>query len=635
MMRGRTLEERVRRLEAEIEGHQKEIERLRLGLASDGEQRVPGALGPATGALGLEDTPVHPEKIVGPAGEPASGRGWPEIRLPRGLADMRRWEWWMNKVGIALFLMGVVFLLKFSWDRGWLQVLLTPEVRVGLGLLLGSALVWVGLRVYAERRAFAQVVLGGGISTYYITGFAAYGMLGVLSYPVAFVFMVAVTLLAFALALRQQGAVLAVIGTSGGLATPFLLYDGEGSVPGLVLYLCVVLAGALGVYLYKGWPSLLLVASAGYWAALLMGYSGAAWVGTVPVSDLAAVQAGVVLGWASLWLVSAAREALRLGQPGRWGVREPGPFVRVLIGKNGTLAHLLSFALPVIGLGFTQLLWDPGRTTMGVAAVGVAVLHGLAWAGFRRVAGGGRVAYTQAVVALLISTLAMALLLEGAALLLVLAAEAAALHLLARRLSDDKLAAIAHGLFLFVGAWLLGRITGLVPYRAASDAAVVGTGALTDLVVLALILAASWSVRSRVGVTAYRVAAHAALLAWYGRELALLPGASDAYVTLAWGLTGAGMFVAGLRLDHLYLIRGGVATLFVVVAKLLLWDLTGLDPAWRILLFLGFGALLLLLGYHLRNLWNPKDMGESGSSRPPFPEDGATDIESSSLKHGA
>ena len=142
----------------------------------------------------------------------------------------------MNKVGIALFLMGVVFLFKFSWDRGWLQVLLTPVVRVGIGLLLGSALVWVGLRVYAGRRAFAQVVLGGGIGAYYITGFAAFGMLGVFSYPVAFAFMVAVTLLALALALRQDGAALAVIGVSGGLATPFLLYDGGGSLAGLVLY---------------------------------------------------------------------------------------------------------------------------------------------------------------------------------------------------------------------------------------------------------------------------------------------------------------------------------------------------------------------------------------------------------------
>lgn len=583
-MRGRTLEERVRRLEAEVE-------RLGAGSGSDGEEPVPGQEGSAAGV-------VH-------SGVPAgSGHGWPLAGLPRGLADMRRWEWWMNKAGIALFLMGVVFLFKFSWDRGWLQVLLTPEVRVGLGLLLGSALVWAGLRVYVRRRAFAQVVLGGGIATYYITGFAAYGMLGIVGHPVAFAFMAVVTLFAFALALRQNGAVLAVIGVSGGLATPFTLYDGVGTVAGLVLYLCIVLAGAMGIYLYKGWAQLLLVAFAGYWAALLAGYAGAAWAGALPVSDLAAVQTGVLFGWASLWLVPAAREALRLRHQGRWRVPEPGSFARALIGKNRTLAHLLSFALPVVGLAFTRHLWDFDRTTMGVVVLGVAALHILAWDGFRRVPGGRSIARTQAFVALLLSTLAVAYLLEGGGLLLALAAEAAALHVAGRRLDDDKLAATAHALSLLVGVWLLGRLVAGVPYGVASDAAVVRVGALVDLTVVALILASSWPVRS--GVTVYRVAAHAGLLAWYCRELTMLPGAPDAYVTLAWGLTGAMMFVIGLRWDHLYLIRGGVASLFLMVAKLLVWDLTGLDPAWRILLFLGFGSLLLLLGYHLRNLWNPR-----------------------------
>jgi hypothetical protein len=30
-------------------------------------------------------------------------------------------------------------------------------------------------------------------------------------------------------------------------------------------------------------------------------------------------------------------------------------------------------------------------------------------------------------------------------------------------------------------------------------------------------------------------------------------------------------------------------------------------------LFLGFGGLFLLLSYHLRNLWNPRDVGGNGT----------------------
>ena len=745
MMRegGQNLEERVRRLEADVEDHALELHRLRLALSVEGAVPDRAELAPEAAVASREEAVSVPEPEVSDGtlqggswatGTRESSEGvWRGLELPFELANLRRWEWWMNKIGIALFLMGVVFLFKFSWDRGWLQVLLTPVVRVGLGISLGSALVWVGLRVYAGRRAFAQVVLGGGIGTYYITGFAAYGMLGVFSHPVAFAFMVAVTLLAFALALRQDGAALAVIGVSGGLATPFLLYDGEGDIGGLVLYAGLVLAGAMGMYLLKGWRSLLLVAFVGYWAVLLTGHAGVASVGTPPLSDGVALQVGALFGWISLWLVPSAREALRSANPGRWRSPEISAPMRLLLADNerflneGTPAHPVTFASPLVLLWMTQLVWSPGATTLGLVAIGISASHALAWAGFRRVERGGHVSYTQAIVALLFATLSLVFLLEGETLLLALAAEAAALHLVARRLPDRIVALIGHALFaivgawifpllaggtldrlfgsheeipffntpalvgfavvalafasstaigrpevrrvyrvfghaavaglllhelvpfadgayalvalalyaaglhllsrrrpewgttggahalaVFVGLWLAGRLAAGMGFPGDSGTAVFNLPGLADLAVVALILVSSWISGDRKATIVYWVAAHAALLAWFWREFEMLPGSPDAYVTVAWGLTGAAMFVAGLRRDHGYLIKGGVATLFLVVAKLFLWDLAGLDPLWRVLLFLGFGGLFLLLSYHLRNLWNPRG-GDDGA----------------------
>ena len=738
MMRegGQNLEERVRRLEADFEEHERELERLRLSLGPPRDEKVPVPAGVGRRAADIGASRGGTEAVTGPdalEGRERSrslGETWRGLELPFELANLRRWEWWMSKVGIALFLMGVVFLFKFSWDRGWLQILLTPAVRVGLGILLGTALVSVGLRVYAGRRAFAQVVLGGGIGTYYITGFAAFNMLGVFSHPVAFAFMVAVTLLAFALALRQDGAALAVIGVSGGLATPFLLYDGDGALGGLVLYAGLVLAGAMGIYLLKGWRSLLLVAFGGYWAVLLTGYAGVDPVGPLPVADGVALQAGVLFGWVMLWLVPSAREALRHSSPRRWRVPEIGAAMRVLVGgkerllADGAPARLTSFASPLISLWMTHLLWSPGSGTLGLVALALSASHAFAWAGFRRVGRGEGVSHAQAIVALLFATLSLAFLLKGEALLLVLAVEAAALHFVARRLSDRAVSLIGHALFAIVAAWVFPRLAGgtlennferaafpFVGLYALADLAVValafvastalaaaetrrvyrvfghaaaaglllrellpfaggayalvavalyaaglhllsrrraewgttggahalsvlvglwlagrlamgmvfsdgfgwsiigpwGLWGIADLTVVALILASSWNVVGRKGALLYRLAAHAALLAWFWREFGALPGSPDAYVTVAWGLAGAAMFVAGLRLDHAYLIRGGVATLFLVVAKLFLWDLAALDPLWRVLLFLGFGGMFLLLSYHLRNLWNPRD----------------------------
>jgi uncharacterized membrane protein len=44
-----------------------------------------------------------------------------------------------------------------------------------------------------------------------------------------------------------------------------------------------------------------------------------------------------------------------------------------------------------------------------------------------------------------------------------------------------------------------------------------------------------------------------------------------------------------------------MATLFLVVAKLFWVDLAQLQALWRILLFIGFGGVLMLLGYYLQS----------------------------------
>lgn len=46
----------------------------------------------------------------------------------------------------------------------------------------------------------------------------------------------------------------------------------------------------------------------------------------------------------------------------------------------------------------------------------------------------------------------------------------------------------------------------------------------------------------------------------------------------------------------------GVGTLFLVAGKLFLVDLQYLEAVWRILLFLGFGGLFLLLSYFFQGV---------------------------------
>jgi uncharacterized membrane protein len=717
---GFSLEERVAFLETEV----RRLDRALASLQPATDEMIGGTSDRATEEVA--SFPDHTVEVDAGSrlglGGVSRGRG---LEIPEGLRNLRSGEWWLNKIGIGLLLFGVAFLFKFAVDQNWI----TPAVRVGIGLALGMGLLVIGLRVYEDRRSFSQVLLGGGIGTLYITGYAADVLYGLVPYAVAFAFMVAVTGLAFALALRQDEAVLSLIGTAGGLATPFILYAGSASVVGLVLYTCTILAGVAAVYLYKGWRTLLLVAFAGVWTVFFLGYASAVSLGQGGPADLRSLQAGVLFAWLALWLVPVGREVLRSRVPGRWPLPEPGAIARRLFGENvpksRALAGVFSVVAPLLALAFTQGIWGLERRPLGWVALGLAAAHALIAVGLRRAERGGGMSYVQVLVALLLGTLALVLVLEGDALFVALAVEATVLHLVARRFSDRVVSWSAHALFGVIALWLGGRlafgvleatfgfgtrppaflnvqafadlsaivlafaVSGVVAprsagrvYRIVAHAAVLGlilseflslpngaslalvswaayaaglhllsrrlpawgttAGAdaawiviglwlgsrlateiwpygspetavfdlrgICNLIVIALaIVSAFLEGRGSEGVArraAYLLAAHVAVLAWLWSELSSLPS-GDAYVTITWGLYAAGLLVAGLRLDHTQIIRAGMATLFLVVAKLFLVDLAEVEAVWRILLFIGFGGLFLVLSYYLQAVWRP------------------------------
>jgi uncharacterized membrane protein len=606
------LAERVGVLEAEAEAQRRE---LRAAI------RRLDRLDPK----GLREPDAEPGGSV----EAAVPAGRREIGVPFGLEGLRSGEWWLNKIGIGLLLFGAAFLFKFSVDQNWI----TPPVRVGIGLALGALLVCLGLRVYRDRRAFSHVLLGGGTGVFYVTGYAAFQLYALVPYAVAFAFMVSVTSLALLLSLHQNGATLALIGTAGGLATPFILYAGEGSVGGLVLYTSLILAGACAIYAYKGWTSLLLTASTGTWAVFLVGFPDVMyWYDSTP-SDRLAMQLGVTFAWVLLWAAVAGREALRARSPRRFARPEPGVLARTLFAdevlRSSVPAHVVGAAAPLVALFFTQAIWDLGEASLGWISLAGAALYAAAVLPARRLADGGRVRRAQGLIALLLATLALVLLLDGNVLLVALALEAAALHHLSRRTSDRVLSTGAHAL----SGWVVGCISTrlldgtLAPrlgFSTFDGVPFLGAGSLAELAGISLVLAASLAMAPPRLAVAYRVAAHAALLAWLWQELSPLPNGA-AYTTIAWGLYAAGLLVAGLRLDGPALMRVGMATLFLVVGKLFLVDLAGVEAVWRILLFLGFGGLFLALSYYLPHLWRPRPptasthpggSGRTGETRP-------------------
>ena len=578
-----SIEERIARLERVVEKLQHTLKQSLPGSGLDESQEVVKTIRPpkTPAAEMAEDQPgPEPEplglKHVAPVKEETKPLFPPDAAWTKS-------EFWLNKIGIGLLLFGVAFLFKYSIDKGWL----TPHARVGAGLVIGL------------------VLLVTAVATFYITGFAAFQLYALVSHSAALAFMIAVTLAAFFMSVRQNEAVLSLIGAIGGLGTPFLLYTGVGNLPGLVGYTCLILAGTSVIYFYRGWCSLLWVSVIGGWLVLLIS-SDQARGDSTPV-DRCAVQAGVVFGWLVFWMIPVIREALQVKNPDRWAplsrVFSHRPVSNILDEFAGySTTHLLIVTLPFVTWGLSSVIWQLPGFNWGWIVGGGSLVYGLAFQALRtqRL---DRLAYTHGLMALALLTIAFCLLLEGDALFLTLAAEAAMLHLVSWRLSDRGTGVCAHLLFGVLAVWLAGRLVADFTFKPEGTA-ILNAQSIADLAVIAAGLGLTTMFRTKEAVTLYRIAAHLAILCWFLRELSAFDN-GQAYVTSVWGIYAVVLLILALRMNLSQLRTVAMGTLLLVVGKLFLVDLATLEAIWRILLFLCFGGVFLVLSYYFQALWKP------------------------------
>ncbi|MEL6615892.1 MAG: DUF2339 domain-containing protein, partial [Bacteroidota bacterium] len=129
-------------------------------------------------------------------------------------------------------------------------------------------------------------------------------------------------------------------------------------------------------------------------------------------------------------------------------------------------------------------------------------------------------------------------------------------------------------------------------------------------------------------------AAHLVVIAWLRVLLGPLANGTS-LVSAAWGVYGIVLVVVGLRLADDLVRSIGLGTVLVTVAKVLLFDLADVPALWRVLLFMGLGALLLMVSYFVPSLLRgrpdasgargPEDDGEppespgDGMAEPPLP----------------
>jgi uncharacterized membrane protein len=255
-------DDRLDRLAARVEVLERDVGVMRGILWQSGaavQEQPPAGTGAAAKAVsGRRPTwAASPTLPQGPTREPRD-----EARLVGT---------WFARGGALAVLIGAGFAFKYGIDRRFI----TEQLRVLIGLLAGLGFVAWGY--WARQKGwhtFCQAVTAGGIAICYLSVIVANLAYHLISAPVTFAALVAVTVGSATLAYLYDSLALAILATAGGFLNPFLASKG-GRPQGIPLYtyLAVLDAGVLGLAFFKAWRPLDALARVGTWLLFGVGLS--------------------------------------------------------------------------------------------------------------------------------------------------------------------------------------------------------------------------------------------------------------------------------------------------------------------------------------------------------------------------
>ncbi len=230
----------------------------------------------ATSAAGTAEEPIPSVTLAGskqPGPTPVSPPRQPG-RFERAAAGVLRriWNWiivgeehipagmsyefavavhWLLRLGVALIVVGMAFFLRYSVEQGWIP----PEGRVVIAACMGLSLLIAGTWMLPGRlRLLGMGIQAIGLTTLYISVYAAHHWYHLINQPVAFGLMCLITLITTGIAVGFESLYVAFLALLGGYATPLLLPSETVNLPGLYAYLIILGAGLLIISLWKNWP---------------------------------------------------------------------------------------------------------------------------------------------------------------------------------------------------------------------------------------------------------------------------------------------------------------------------------------------------------------------------------------------
>jgi uncharacterized membrane protein len=217
-----------------------------------------------------------PSNVTPPLSAPAATPFPP--RKPEGSPSRTREEWeaviggkLLNRIGALALLIGIGLFLKYAFDND----LISETARVLIGGGAGLACLFGAYRTEKKGyRVFAQGLAGAGIGILYLSGYASFNYYHIVSQPVAFVLLAALTMMSLEIGSRYDSLAVSLLGWLGGILTPLMLGTGESNEPGLFGFLSLLNLGILFVLVRKRtWMGLEVLALAGTYIWYLLWFA--------------------------------------------------------------------------------------------------------------------------------------------------------------------------------------------------------------------------------------------------------------------------------------------------------------------------------------------------------------------------
>ncbi|MCL2650295.1 MAG: DUF2339 domain-containing protein, partial [Candidatus Azobacteroides sp.] len=185
----------------------------------------------------------------------------------------------LSKIGIATLVLGIAYFVKYAIDQNWIN-----EIgRVAIGILLGGVVIAIAHKLKNKYRTFSSILVGGGISVFYITITIAFHDYQIFSQTLSFALLILITIFSIFLSILYDRKELAIFSLLGGFASPLLVSTGVGNYIVLFSYILILNTGMLILAFRKQWNIVGMIAyiltQLFYWSWLIFSFDSEKQIG--------------------------------------------------------------------------------------------------------------------------------------------------------------------------------------------------------------------------------------------------------------------------------------------------------------------------------------------------------------------